>query len=339
MFFFKTSRSHEGTSENTAARPGDAVVPMKTAGLASPLRRVVRQVHWRLVLYAGVVLALGLAAVLLPWHDVFAAMRAARVSWLLAAVALNIAVFPLWVLQWRMLAAPVARVPWRIMVGVVSLSVIAKVSLSGLAGVSSGLLALRYRAGLNYSQATAVISVDQFLALLTKLVVVVLALALLPLPAAVYQAAAGLAGLVLLLLGILPLMGQLGQRAGVLWTHLSRFRRDLSILGARRVLAGGLALALLKKALEAAAALAVQLACGIDAPVAAAVLVVAAVSLTTLIPIMPANLGAHSAGVFVAYAVLGIPADQAIAAGLLHHATVLAASVVIAVAGLWMARK
>lgn len=312
---------------------------MKTTGFASPARRLLLRVHWRLVLYAGVVLALGLAAVLLPWRDVFAALRAARVSWLLVAVALNVAVFPFWVWQWRMLAAPVAVVPWRIMGGVVALSVIAKVSLSGLAGVSSGLLALRYRTGLSYSQAASVISVDQFLALLTKLAVVVLALVLLPLPAAVYQAAAGLAGLVVLMLAILPLMGRLGRRAGVLWTHLSKFQRDLSMLGARRVLAGGLALALLKKALEAGAALAVQLACGIEAPAAAAVLVVAAVSLTTLIPIMPANLGAHSAGVFVAYAVLGIPAEQAIAAGLLHHATVLAASVVIAVAGLWMARK
>lgn len=315
------------------------MAPMKTAGFVSPSRRVLRRIGARPVLYAGAVLALGLAAVLLPWHDVLAALRAARLSWLLAAVVLNIAVFPFWVWQWRMLAAPVATVPWRIMGGVVALSVIAKVSLSGLAGVSSGLLALRYRAGLGYSQAASVISVDQFLALLTKLAVVVLALALLPLPAAVYQAAAGLAGLVVLMLAILPLMGRLARRAGVLWTHLGKFQRDLSMQGARRVLAGGLALALLKKALEAGAALAVQLACGIEAPAAAAVLVVAAVSLTTLIPIMPANLGAHSAGVFVAYAVLGVPADQAIAAGLLHHATVLAASVVIAVAGLWMARK
>lgn len=339
MFFLKTSRSHEGRSQNTAAGSGNAVAQMKAAGLASPLRRALRRVHWRLFLSAVVVVALGLAAVLLPWNDVFAALRAARVSWLTAAVALNIAVFPFWVWQWQMLAAPVANVPWRIMGGVVALSVIAKVSLSGLAGVSSGLLALRYRAGLGYSQAASVMSVDQFLALLTKLGVVVLALVLLPLPAPVYQAAAGLAGLLVLMMGILPLMGRFERRSGVIWTHLGRFRRDLSILGARRVLAGGLALALLKKALEAGAALAVQLACGIEAPAAAAVLVVAAVSLTTLVPIMPANLGAHSAGVFGAYTVLGIPADQAIAAGLLHHATVLTASVVIGLAGLWMARK
>lgn len=273
-------------------------------------------------------------------------MRAARFSLLLAAVALNIAVFPFWVWQWRLIARPLARVDWRAMSGVVALSITAKVTLSGLAGVSSGLLALRYRAGLSYSEAGTVISVDQFMALVTKVVVVGLALLLLPLPAALHQAASGMAALAAMMLGVLWFAGEPGRRALPVEGRLRRpalalrrFLEDLSALRSWPVLAGGLALALVKKALETGAALAVQLACGIEASPAAAVLVVAAVGLTTLVPVIPGNLGFHSAGVFAAYALIGTPTELAVAAGLLHHAALLAASVVVVLSGLWLARR
>lgn len=318
--------------------------PMKAVPPPWTARWLLRR--WRLILVATVALALGLALALVPWPEVGEAIGAARVSFLLAAVALNLAVFPFWVWQWQLIAAPLARVDWRTMSGVVALSVTAKVALSGVAGLSSGLLALRYRAGLSYSEAGTVISVDQFFALVTKVAVIGLALLLLPLPAVLLQAALGLAALSGLMLAVLWLAGPPGHRPlpvdhrlQLPFRAVRRFLNDLAALRSWPVLAGGLALALIKKALETGAALAVQLACGIEASPAAAVLVVAAVSLTTLVPVAPANLGIHSAGVFAAYALLDTPTDQAIAAGLLHHAMLLVASVLAALSGLWLARR
>lgn len=296
--------------------------------------------HWRTGLVAVVVVALGTTASLMPWPAVWEAMRAANKALLLMAVALNIAVFPFWVWQWRLIARPFAAVGWRAMAGVVALSIAAKATLSGLAGVSSGLLALRYRAGLTYSQSSTVMSVDQVFALVTKGLVVTLALGLLPLAAILGQAAVGLGVLAVLALGAVMLARRLGHSARPRVPEvLRRFLRDLGSLGSVPLLAGGLVLALLKKALEIGAALAVQLACGIDASPAAAVLVVAAVSLTTLVPIVPANLGTHSAGVFAAYALLEVPGERALAAGLLHHAALLVASGMVVLLGLWMARR
>ncbi len=310
----------------------------------APAGRIRRR--WRLVLGTVVALAFGLALAVLPWAEVGQALRAARPAPLLVAVALNIGMFAFWVWQWRLIARPLARVDWRAMSGVVALSVAGKVTLSGLAGVSSGLLALRYRAGLSFSEAGTVIAVDQLLALVTKLAVVGLALWLLPLPALVHQAALGMAVLALLMLAVLWLAGDPGRRVLPLEGRLRlpvlalrRFLTDLSALRSGPVLAGGLALAVLKKALETGSALAVQIACGIEAPAAAAVLVVAAIGLTTLVPVVPGNLGVHSAGVFAAYTLLGTPADLAIAAGLLHHAALLVASGIAVPFGLWLTRR
>lgn len=295
-----------------------------------------RQGHWRPLVLALVAGALCFLAVQVPWAEVIVALHAANLAGLAGAALLNAAVFPLWVWQWRIVAGPFRQVGWAAMCGAVGYSILGKVTVSGLAGVSTGLLALRYRCGLSLSQAGTVISVDQIFALLTKLLVFALALWLLPLPEGLRAMAIALAGLAGMLLAGLVLLHRLGR---ALPAPVQRFVTDLAALGTFRVLAGGVALALIKKTLEIAAALAVQRAVGIDAPAAAAILVVAAVSVTTLVPVVPANLGTHSAGVFAAYAVLGVGPDQAVAAGLLHHATVLAGSLGAALAGLGLARR
>ena len=303
----------------------------------------------RHILALAVLAALGAAAFALPWAEVWNALQATQLTYLMLAVALTLAVFPLWVWQWRMIVAPVKPAAWRMMCGVVALSVAAKATVSGMAGVSVGLLALKVRAGLSYSEAGSVISVDQFFALATKLAVMLLAVALLPLPTMLHGTLLGLlalgTGMLVLLvfadragrwLGFLPLSGVTPLRAAL--GHLQRFLADLGRVASRRVLAGGMALAFAKRALEVAAAFAVQMACGLGADPVAPVLVVAAVSLTTLVPLTPANLGTHSAGVFGAYVLVGVPAELALAAGLLHHAVVLFSSMVLAVLGLGLSR-
>jgi hypothetical protein len=71
-------------------------------------------------------------------------------------------------------------------------------------------------------------------------------------------------------------------------------------------------LAFLKKALELAAIVAIQAAFGLDPSFAPAVLVLAALAVTTTLPVAPANLGVYEATVFTTYRYLGIDADAAL---------------------------
>ena len=304
-----------------------------------------KTVSLRTLLVAVVALALLFAATFLPSRDILTALQATDPAMLVLALALHLAVFPFWVWQWHLMAAAFAPVQRRGIMAAVALSIGAKVSVSGLAGVSAGVLALKSHGGLSYSEAGSVMSFDQFLALATKLMVLMLALMLAPLPAAIHHGAVTLLGLAVMMVVALLyarrlelILGALAPTgAGVLSrlaAALATFLQDVARIGTARVILGGLALAVLKRALEIGAALAVLNACGIMADPVAALLVVAAVSVTTLVPVMPANLGTHSAGVFAGLILIGVPQELALAAGLLHHAVVLASSAIVAVAGL-----
>ncbi len=297
------------------------------------------------LLVIAVALALGYATTLLPWRDILTALRSTDPLLLGLAAALQLGVIPFWVWQWGLIASALTSVRWRGIMAAVALSIGAKVSMSGLAGVSAGVLALKSHGGLTYSQAGALMSLDQFFALATKLLVLLLALMLAPLPRAIH-----LVALSLLVLGVVMVVALVFARhtqghldalasryAGMMSRLISQvaiFLRDAARVGTARVVLGGLGLAVVKRAFEIAAALAVLVACGLAPDPVAALLVVAAVSVTTLVPVMPANLGTHPAGVFAALVLVGAPADLALAAGLLHHAVVLATSIAVALLGI-----
>lgn len=321
---------------------------LETTAIREPekhARRWINTLSLRTILVIAVALSMGIAATFLPWSDILSALRSTDPAMLIIAIALHMAVFPFWVWQWHLVSAALAPVRWRGIMAAVALSVGAKVSVSGLAGVSAGVLALKSHGGLNYSEAGSVMSLDQFLALATKLLVLLLALMLAPLPTAVHHGALSLLGLAVAMAAALifarraeGLVGSMAHgRTGLLSrlaARLATFLQDVAKIGTGRVIAGALGLAILKRVLEIAAAHAVLLACGIMADPVAALLVVAAVSVTTLVPVMPANLGTHPAGVFAALIFVGVPSDLALAAGLLHHAVVLASSTAVAALGL-----
>jgi len=57
----------------------------------------------------------------------------------------------------------------------------------------------------------------------------------------------------------------------------------------------------------------------VDLPIWSALLILAALNLTTLVPLAPGNLGVYEATVFFIYQHLGIEPDQAIALALIQH--------------------
>ena len=64
---------------------------------------------------------------------------------------------------------------------------------------------------------------------------------------------------------------------------------------------------------------AVQLAFGLEPSVARALLVLASVSVATLAPIAPGNVGVYEAAVFAAYRYTGVAGDTALAIALVQH--------------------
>jgi len=70
---------------------------------------------------------------------------------------------------------------------------------------------------------------------------------------------------------------------------------------------------------EASAIWSIQKGFGVDLPIWSILLILAALNLTTIIPLTPGNLGVYEATVFFIYQHLGIEPEQAIALALTQH--------------------
>ncbi|MCB1436250.1 MAG: flippase-like domain-containing protein [Rhodobiaceae bacterium] len=299
-----------------------------------------RRVPLRRLLLVLVAMAIIAALPFVDWAGLGMALAAADPYWLAMAVIANLAVFPLWVWQWRLLALPGRDVGWPVMAEIVALTAAAKTTLSSIGGGASAVALLVARGELTLIGATSLLAMDQLLVGIAKLAVLALALSIAPLPAPVFTAALVFAALVAALLAALTVLAfgparlagivarrrRLGAWLGNMLGHVSV---GLATMRSPQRAALTLALALVKKFTEVAAALAIQLACGIAPSPAAAILSVAAVSLTTAIPVIPGNIGTYAATVFLVYEGLGIPAAPALAAGLLQHGAMLIPSLAI----------
>jgi uncharacterized membrane protein YbhN (UPF0104 family) len=86
---------------------------------------------------------------------------------------------------------------------------------------------------------------------------------------------------------------------------------------------GGLALALAMKAAELGGIWAVQRGFGVDLGLGGSLLVLASVSLATMVSVAPANLGVYEASAFAAYRLAGVDPEMATALALAQHAVYL----------------
>jgi len=303
---------------------------------------------------AILVLALGLLAAVagLPLADLRQTLALADAGLLMLALGAMLAVFPLWVWQWRAIALPLARVAWPVMTQVVAVSVTARVTTSGLGGIAGGGAALHLHAGLSGAGAASVMAVDQVLAGVAKLAVLALALAFVPLPPQVATAAAAVLVLIAgsAALALAAHRARDALRAALAGPRLSRARgaalrliRDFAQLARCGVLVPATLLALAKKGFEVLAALAVQLAFGLEGAPHLALLAVASVSLVSLVPIAPVHLGPQAVALFATYAAFGVPPLQAGAIALAHQVLVLASTLALAAVAaglhLWMRRR
>ena len=305
---------------------------MTTAALHTTPGREARR-WWSMALWLAFTLVLLLAVRSLPWTQVLLRLREARGEWIMAAVAANFAILPLWASEWRLLVPAAFRVGYGRMFEVVSVTASVLNAVPMLAGEASAVGLLILRAGLSRGAALSVLALDQLLVAFAKLATIAAAATMVSLPAWLRAGVISLAAAfiaLLLLLGVVAHHWQaLSQRVALRETRaraaavrLMSWGGQLDALRDGRIGAAA-ALAIAKKSMELLAIIAVQLAFGVEPSFAAGLLVLAALAVTTLLPVAPANLGVYEATVFAAYRYMGVSADAALGMAIVQHAAFL----------------
>lgn len=301
-------------------------------GVRMILHRHLYRHRWRLLLVVAAVLLPASAVTLagLPWREALDSAAAVQRGWLMVAICANFAVFPLWACQWCLLAPPVRPIRPGVMLEIVALVSATQNTLPFPGGPVAATVLLATRGGVGGGEALSMLAMDQLATGIAKLMAIACALALVPLPAAVrHGAALMLIAVAVLCAGLLALAhgGEHLQRLAIRGPGFLRggtravadWTRSLQAMRHDRRAAAVIVLAVGKKALEVAAALAVQQCCGLPPSPAAAVAVVAALGVSTMVPVTPANLGVYETTVFLIYKSLGISSASAFTAAVLQH--------------------
>ena len=293
-----------------------------------------RPVTWRAAgwLFLGAVtVGLAFAVPALPWRQAVAHLAPA---WLPVAIAVYLLEFPLWAAEWRLIVPTAQPVGWSRMIEITALSSAAQNTLPLFGGQVSALVLLVMRGGVTRGAALSVLAIDQLVTGVVKLILLGLAVLVAPVPPWMREGTAVLLGLVVAFLAAMlaAAHGSRGLRRLAPWlparavpVALAFAEWTLHLEPMRSVSRGSrvLALAAAKKAIEIVGALVAQRACGIPFDPAQAVMIVAALGLSTVLPRIPANLGIYEATVLLVYEWCGVPTDAALAAALFQHVAFL----------------
>jgi uncharacterized protein (TIRG00374 family) len=256
-------------------------------------------------------------------------------AWLVMAVFGNLAIQPFAAIQWRLLLPAGQRMRLRKMMSITALSSLAMNTAPALVGHASTVMLLARQPGMCHGTALSVLALDQLTEGIAKVIVVLLAILVLPVPGWMQQSAIVLACAVALFLvamivaarhhdllarwatkstsrSLLPFAARWANRLGTLRTP-SRF-------------VAALAACLGMKLVEGLAIIATQHALGVDLPASSAILILAAAGFGTMLPLAPGNLGTYEATVILAYKWLGVSTGDAVALAVVQHLAYLAAS-------------
>lgn len=296
---------------------------MTSATAAKRARRWLLPAMW-----VALTIALAIALPRLPWERTTQELARVATAWIAAALALNFLILPLWTLEWTVLV-PRIRVAFGRMFEIVALTAAVLNSIPMLAGEVSAVALLMTRAGLSRGAALSVLAMDQLLVAFAKAGVLALAASLSPLPIWIRGGLLSLVAVFAIAFAALMLLAHRWERIaarlqatsspGGLLSVAVRWGEHLDTLRDGRRTATVALLAVAKKFAEILAVVAVQLAFGLEPSFVNAVVVVAALALSTLVPIAPANLGVYEATVFGVYRFLGVPAETALGLALVQH--------------------
>jgi uncharacterized protein (TIRG00374 family) len=236
-------------------------------------------------------------------------------------------------MMWRLLLPEDRTVPYKRLVGIMLVGSLLMNTTPMLVGHASLALMLSRQRGVGNAAAVSVLSLDQLAEGLSKLAVVIVALAVGPVPDWMRKATLALS---LVMVAMLALLFTLARRHESLanWSQSRRrvakfiadSARHLETIRSPRRFAVAWCASLGMKVAELTGLVAAQRALDVHIPVAHSLLVLAASGLGTVLPLTPGNIGTYEAVVLLAYKWLGLDAQTALAVALVQHLSYLAAS-------------
>ena len=251
--------------------------------------------------------------------------------WLFLGIAGHFLIFIFWAKQWIIFLPGKAFVTFKEMFEINALMSTAMNTLPFPGGHAFGVFLLAKKEGVGHSAALSVMSLDQLTEGIAKLTVLLIVSWFIPLPPLIKKGILGLIVVILIFTSILLFFAfrfhdykkirtdsnkTLKQRTV---DFVSRWGQQLEGLRDIQTFCYGVILAYGMKLGEASAIWSIQKGFGVDLPIWSILLILAALNLTTIIPLAPGNLGVYEATVFFIYQHLGIEPEQAIALALTQH--------------------
>jgi uncharacterized protein (TIRG00374 family) len=257
-------------------------------------------------------------------------------AWLVMAVCGNLAIQPFAAIQWRLLLPAGQRMRLRKMMSITALGSLAMNTAPALLGHASMVMLLARQPGMCHGTALSVLALDQLTESIAKVIVVLLAILVLPVPDWMQQSAIVLAcavGLFLVAMIVAAQHHDVLERWASKSTSRSlvpfaaRWANRLETLRTPSRFLAALLACLGMKLVEGLAIIATQHALGVQLPASSAILILAAAGFGTMMPLAPGNLGTYEATVILAYKWLGVSTGDAVALAIVQHLAYLAASV------------
>ncbi len=256
-------------------------------------------------------------------------------AWLVMAVCGNLAIQPFAAIQWRLLLPEGQRMRLPRMLSITALSSLAMNTTPPLVGHASMVMLLAREPGMCHGTALSVLALEQLTEGIAKVLVVLLAILVLPVPDWMQNGAIVLACAVALFLAAMivaarhhDLLARWSARspAKSLLSFAARWTDRLETLRTPRRFLAALVACLGMKLVEGLAIIATQQALGVELPASSAILILAAAGFGTMLPLAPGNLGTYEATVILAYKWLGVSTGDAVALAIVQHLAYLAAS-------------
>ena len=255
-------------------------------------------------------------------------------AWLFMAVTSNLAIQPFAAIQWRLLLPVGQRMRLRKMMSITALSSLAMNTAPALIGHASMVMLLARQPGMCHGTALSVLALDQLTEAIAKVIVIVLAIMVAPVPVWMQHSAIGLGIAVAVFLTAMIIASQhhetldrwAARSSSRFVTFAARWSHRLETLRTPNRFLLALLACLGMKLVEGFGIIATQHALGVDLPASSAVLILAAAGIGTMLPLAPGNLGTYEATVVLAYKWLGVDTGDAVALAIVQHLAYLAAS-------------
>ena len=264
---------------------------------------------WRAARIAALIAITGVVATSLrnvDWTHTIAALRDARLSWLVVAIIANTLILACWASYWRALRpSDETRVPYARMFEVTAVSSSLMNTLPFGGGHAASVLLLIRRALTTQRGALSTLALDQLGEGIVKVALLLLVDIVVPLPTWMRASLATVSFAVVVWFVTLAVA--------------SRWAKELEVLRSWRRALVALACVSAMKAVELLAIVSVQHAYGLQLSIGGSLLVLATVVLATMLPLSPGNLGTYEASVFLAYRYLGVSPEIALSLAIVQH--------------------